>query len=113
MYLIDGQLLAEQFFKTLTRKFRQSCKVWLRYCQFKLGGQHPEAGQQHGDPGDVALQAGLSSCKSHQSEEGSRTQPGTAGASVVVQELGTTSESSASAPSCRGQAARQEVLQRT
>jgi len=21
-------------------------QVWLRYCQFKLGGQHPEAGQR-------------------------------------------------------------------
>ena len=23
-----------------------SLQVWLRYCQFKLGGQHPEAGQR-------------------------------------------------------------------
>ena len=35
--------MTEQFFKTLTRKFRKSCKVWLRYCTFKLRGAHPEA----------------------------------------------------------------------
>ncbi|EKX47262.1 hypothetical protein GUITHDRAFT_69529 [Guillardia theta CCMP2712] len=38
----DAQV-TEQFFKTLTRKFRKSCKVWLRYCTFKLRGAHPEA----------------------------------------------------------------------
>ena len=47
--------ITEQFFKTLTRKFRQSCKVWLRYCQFKLGGQHPEAGQRVLDKGLEAI----------------------------------------------------------
>ena len=38
--------ITEQFFKSLSRKFRASCKVWLRYCQFKLGGQHAEAAQR-------------------------------------------------------------------
>lgn len=42
----DDSQVTEQFFKTCTRKYRQSCKVWLRYCQFKLKGGHAEAAQR-------------------------------------------------------------------
>lgn len=45
----------EAFFKTATKKYRTSCKFWLRYLAFKLKGAHPEAAARLMDRATEAL----------------------------------------------------------